>query len=640
VGRLLCVLGICLAGGVTLSPLSRAQAASWQFAPVSAPPPSAGGSPGPNPVPLGQVGQLSFWAPNRGLLITGGTEGVNNAPSGGVVPAGVWAYNGADWHELSSVCGGAYGRIAWAGPDDFWTISDQRPGQAVGGTEPPLFSLSLCHFLDGQVVASYAMPLEEPDSYLPMDAAACESADDCWFAGQDDASGHAFELHWDGTNLTETDEPEDHAIDDMVNYQGQIVESVRFGFQFDAQTGGDVASDGFLPSENPAHPAVLHQIEGSQVLDEYTFGEGRVLPYYGANVAPFALEGLALSSDGSGMGAGATQLWAAADPEPNVSPPASLTILHRTTAGWSEVTPAIPGAKAPSCATGPALSDVGDDASPGSPIGAVVDDNLASNLLAVGTGDGAIAAMPGSGEAWLALPDSGTKTLANPSGDEPSVALIDSSGCVQQVDNPEDPGSVSDAATDAAYPGVLSQAFTQAAGQSSPPGDSGPITCPADNDCWMADSNGWLYHYTDGTQYPVDTDPNFAGIITVRPADAATVTVFGDVPPPDDSGTATTYVPPTGAPRTVVTHRKGPVVKLTHVKAKVLHRTELVLTFQLNIRARIQIIAERHGKVVGKSPRRVLAAGRRTLTLKLDPKRWPNHLKVNASPVTRKTKAK
>ena len=619
--RLLLMLGVCMAAALALSPLARAQTASWQFAPVAPPVPATGTAPGPNPVPLGQIGQISFWTPTRGLLITGGTEGVNNAPSGGVVPAGVWAYNGADWHELSSVCGGAYGRIAWAGPEEFWTISDQRPGQAIAGTEPDLRSLTLCHFDNGQVVASYALPLEEPSSYQPMDAAACESPDDCWFGGQDGADGHAFELHWDGANVTELDEPEDHAIDDMVNYQGQIDESVRFA-----------PTDAWLPTESTTHPAVLHEIEGTQVLDEFTFGQGRVLPYYGPNVAPDALEGFALSTDGGAMGAGATQLWAAADPEANVSTPASVTVLRHTNAGWTQVTPALPG-MTPSCPSGPALSD------PSTPIGDVTDDSLASSLDTQGTANGAIAAMPGTNEAWISLVDSVPRTVANPNGVEPSVTLIDANGCVQALDNPDDqdPGSP-DPTTDSTYSTVFTKSFLQSGGQSSPPGATGPIVCPAHNDCWMADSEGWLYQYTDGTQYPVDGDPNFAGIITVRPADGATVTVFGDVPPPDDSGTGQTFQAPTGTPRTVVTHTRGVTVKLTHVKAKVLHRTELVLTFNLNTRASIQIIAERHGKVVGRSRRRVLAAGRRTLTLKLNPKRWPNHLKVKAAAVKKSTK--
>ena len=94
--------------------------ASWQFAPAEAPPPPPGAEPSPFPTALGDVGDIAFWAPNRGLLITAGNA---------FVPAGLYAYDGVSWHQLSNVCGASDGRVAWAGPDEFWTISDQRPGQ-------------------------------------------------------------------------------------------------------------------------------------------------------------------------------------------------------------------------------------------------------------------------------------------------------------------------------------------------------------------------------------------------------------------------------------------------------------------------------------------------------------------------------
>ncbi len=71
-------------------------AASWQFAPVNPPPPPPG-TPEPEhtyPVPLGQIGDIYFWAPNRGLLITGGTGSSCAASSGASVPCGLYAYNG------------------------------------------------------------------------------------------------------------------------------------------------------------------------------------------------------------------------------------------------------------------------------------------------------------------------------------------------------------------------------------------------------------------------------------------------------------------------------------------------------------------------------------------------------------------
>ncbi len=112
-------------------------AASWVSAPAMPPTPSSGPA-SPYPVPIGYVGDIEFWHPNRGLLITAGN---------GVVPEGLYAYDGVTWHQLSTVCGGTDGRIAWAGPDDFWTIADQRPGQVLpNGGVGALQDVSLCHF--------------------------------------------------------------------------------------------------------------------------------------------------------------------------------------------------------------------------------------------------------------------------------------------------------------------------------------------------------------------------------------------------------------------------------------------------------------------------------------------------------------
>ena len=38
------------------------------------------------------MGDIEFWAPNRGLLITAG-----DPPT---VPPGIWVYNGAGWHVV------------------------------------------------------------------------------------------------------------------------------------------------------------------------------------------------------------------------------------------------------------------------------------------------------------------------------------------------------------------------------------------------------------------------------------------------------------------------------------------------------------------------------------------------------------
>src|SRR4029077_9133866 len=86
------------------------------------------------PTTIGEIGDIEFWAPNRGMLITAGNEGI---------AAGLFAYDGTGWYRYSTVCGGHEGRIAYAGPNDFWTISDQQAGQETGAAPPR--HISLCH---------------------------------------------------------------------------------------------------------------------------------------------------------------------------------------------------------------------------------------------------------------------------------------------------------------------------------------------------------------------------------------------------------------------------------------------------------------------------------------------------------------
>ncbi|HEY0279069.1 MAG TPA: hypothetical protein VGC32_12450 [Solirubrobacterales bacterium] len=149
------------------------------------------------PVPLGQIGGMAFWSPNKGVLITAGNSGM---------PAGVYAYDGSGWYLYSTVCGGLEGDIAISGPDEFWTISEygeaQEGIQSDGARER---SRTLCHFANGEVVKSYAEPAVT-GFYLPMSTAACEEPADCWFAGEafpdTDPNEDPFHLHWDGNSVT------------------------------------------------------------------------------------------------------------------------------------------------------------------------------------------------------------------------------------------------------------------------------------------------------------------------------------------------------------------------------------------------------------------------------------------------------
>jgi hypothetical protein len=584
-------------------PAYAADPATWRFAPAVAPPAPSGQPPAPYPVPVGQVGDISFWAPNRGLLITGGTEG---RWRGSVAP-GLYAYNGVEWHQLSTVCGGADGRIAWAGPDEFWTISDQREGQLLSGSDTgsgQFQSLSLCHFLNGQVVGSYALPLEQPNSYLPMDAAACYGPSDCWFGGEDGTAG-AFHLHWDGSTVSEVYEPEDHAIMSMINFNGQIYESVIIR-----------SSDRFLPAENASHPAVVHAIApaGStqpQFSDQPLFTSPlqppvQRLPLYGENVLPQALRGFSLASEADGLGESAT-LWAAADPVNNGeltqgTKPAHVTVLRYSGGAWSQLLPNA-GGDPPPLET---EKLVGASAIQGEEVSGANE---------------TIAPEPGGEDAWLSL-------------EGPTVALLTAHGAIAEIDrlpNPEEPIGAH--------------------------GNAGPIVCPASHDCWMATNegsdaitqegavSGWLFHLTAGAQYEQgpqfekDTDPNFNKLITERPPDEGVPVVYPDLPPVDDSlanqqfSAATQSGAPLQTPAPVSKTTTGPRKALiAHVHSKLVNRRKLILSFTLTARARVQLIARRKKAIVARSRAESLSAGKHQLSLLLNPLRWPTGFQFKATP--------
>src|SRR4029077_12295263 len=263
------------------------------------------------PIGLGKIEEIEFWAPNRGVLITAG-----NPPT---IPAGVWAYNGQEWHQLSTVCGATDGRIAWAGPDEFWTISDGRRGQANNeqGGLPPLTDNTLCHFSNGQVVGSYASLAFRADSYQPMHAAGCLGPSDCWFAGDPLPEGQvgAFHLHWDGASLTEQPNPQGHSVWDMRVFNERIYESVRLS-----------PTDLLSEEESVFQPSDLHLIRplaaGQSPFLSLTPG----VPVYAEGEFPQALDFLHLS-------ASEDTLWGAANPveqPPEGSAPGEVTIVRQS----------------------------------------------------------------------------------------------------------------------------------------------------------------------------------------------------------------------------------------------------------------------------------------------------------------------
>ena len=584
---LLATLALAALGWAPLAAGAEAEGAAWQFAPASAPPAPAGAPAVDYPVPLGQVGQISFWAPNRGLLITGGGGSSCAASASATVPCGLYAYNGRIWHQLSTVCGGANGRIAWAGPDEFWTISDQRPGQLVT-TGAEYGNISLCHFLNGQVVASYAMPLDQPGSYLPMDSAVCLSPDDCWFGGElgQPPNHGAFHLHWNGENVTVVYSPADHAISSMaLAGAGALYESVQLA------PGDDY---GF---EDVEHPYVLHQIDppGSSI-DFHdvlipnaacaTLEFCAPLPEYGIDeetdpVAPETLSGFLLSSDytPSGSNSQPTQMWALAD--------------------WD-------GLAAQSSSEGNAH-----------PIALRLSEGLWSQVVG---GEGPGGAEPGGAEPFAA--NEQFQDLAAEPGSPAAWVTIHSTDGEAHVDRLTAEGKLS-----------AQEVLGEAQGVGAR-GNAGAIACPAPQECWLATSQGWLFHYTDGSTLPEDTDPNFAGVIAYRPPDEGVPQLPPNEPPPDDSLANQLPPPPPTVPAPTVqapTLAHKPLV--TDVHSHLVDRYTLELSFKLTVKAHVQLLA-RHGKrSVAQTGRETLRAGRHTLDLRLNPHLWPNKLDLKATPL-------
>ncbi len=548
------------------APAASGAEATWQLEQPPPPPPLEPGVQGSGiPVGLGGVGDIEFLAPNRGLLITAGNPpGVANA----TIPAGVWTYNGAEWHELSNKCGATDGRIAWAGPDEFWTVSDGRPGQSANklGQLPPLEDNTLCHFAGGQIVGSYASPAFEASSYLPMHGAGCIDPSDCWFAGEALAEPlpvGAFQLHWNGSSLTA--EPylqAGHAVQDMRLFEGRLYESVRL-------SSADRQLD---PNPEAQTPFQLHVINPEGFTPAFEAEGG--LPLYAEGEFPGALDFLHLAADSDA--AGEQTLWAAAGPQRNPPPeslPATVTVVRYSSSEgrWAPV--------------------IGPDAPAQEPPA------LAADAVQ------AIAGEPGSEDAWLALDT--TTDAAHPS---PTAETV-----VQRV----------------AADGTLLK--TDELGKK---GAAAKIACPAAEECWLATTQGWLFHLSDrppGSPTPegVNDDPAFQSLITYRPPDQGLPQIVPDAPPVDDSGLGEEAPNYGGTFAEVVAPKAKQLIQvplLSRLHSRLTHGTTLVVSFHLAVKARVRLVAERAKKTVASTSTRTLSAGTRSLTLKLNPREWPTKL--------------
>ncbi len=523
------------------------------------------------PVGLGKVGDIEFEAPNRGLLITAGVP-----PT---IAPGVWAYNGVEWHLLATVCGASDGRIAWAGPEEFWTVSNGRAGQSSGGIieqQVPLEDNTLCHFASGQVVGSYAHPAFEADSYQAMHAAACLGPADCWFAGDPlpEPQLGAFHLHWNGASLEAEPYPgEGHAVEDMRALEGRIYESVR------------VAKEDRVASEQPRAP-VLHRINpiGVPPTFEAEDEEGRGLPLYGSSELARGLDFLHLSADEGRLWAAAGRKYA--EPIEEEHEAGQVTVATREGGSWTQLI----GAQ--------------------HPLGAILPEAEEDQLLGGEARKAevtALAAEPRTASAWVAL----SKPEAQASSSRAVLVRVSSEGQVLEE-----------------------QTLPSNSEEEEGIGPKGPATkliCPEAGDCWMVTAQGWLFHLApEGERtLPRDTDPNFNGPpITFRPPDQGLPQQPPDAPPPDTSGLSEESAIPSGS----IAENKAAESKVTLPLLSAVHSrlrgSVLELRFHLSARARVRVIALRKHATVASTPARTFNPGARKLLLRLNPHRWPTKIKL------------
>lgn len=502
---------------------------------------------------LGEIGDIEFWAPNRGVLITAGNGGV---------PAGIFAYDGSGWYRYSTVCGGHQGRIAWAGPDEFWTISDQPVGQGTG--KAPAQSVSLCHFKGGQVVASYAEPVGVASSYLPMDAAACAGPSNCWFGGErlpGLVNEGAFHLHWDGASLSAIpsltqNQPQiadpGRSVKGLAFYGGVLFESVQV-------QGDDVAV------EPEATPSLLHRIDPGQP-SPFQPAELQAPIDFGPQGNPALLQGFQLNAgDGSA-------LWAVSGASEE---PGQVTVLRKQGAA--------PFAQVP-------LVDPADVFAPGDAV----------------TG---LAPEPGTDSAWVAFRGETEIELPYPA----QLSRIHADGTVDPELRLPAPGE-----------GLSFH------------GTAGPVACPATEQCWMGTEHGWLFHL--GPDLAQDTDPAMHALITFRPPDNSLPFVPPIELPDDDSGASSPFEYRPAEEAELSSAKSPPRAKPVYsgLHQRVIGKRVLELTFVLNQKAQVRLIAKRKRSVVAKTPRYTMSTGHQSLRLRLDPKHWPTKLDLQVHPLAKK----
>jgi len=638
----LCVPGVAVAAGP-----------QWQLEQL---PPPAGAL---YKVPVGAPGDLRFIAPNRGLLATSGNA---------IVPAGLLYWNGANWSQLATVCGGTSEttRIAVAGPNEFWTVSSpSRPRVGDG--------ISLCHFKNGEVIGSYGKQPQDSDPYWRMNAAACSSANDCWFGGiaaADPTGGRqgAFRIHWDGKALTTVYGPQGRAIADMVAVKGTAC-PVTVTDQWTGPSGWGVlvasvpkglgAAAGISSASKDATDAGAASVV---VVDADRHHAKPVKSWL--VVAKYANRKLALAARPRFTALHPEALVvqiAAIDPKVAVQGPDYLSRVYESVLAGSA-----PGSQGTAVNrypeprqvllnfTDPMQGSFAADPFQPDNLGAVPDETL--DMLAMDT-DGTNTWATGSGAASGPLAPAGgmysrkpiiTFSKTGPDCTFAGFKQVPTADSFKSDERLVDIASVP--GTDTAWVAVQPyadrasrNAYAQVARVDGATGEivrmqvpadgvghgaAAKVACTAANDCWLVTTVGWIYHWTDGVAPTVDTESAYQTAITFRPNESA-AQFIPDTPPADDSNLfAPPVLKPVPKPR-VKTKRVKLKPLMTAVKSNVRGMT-LTISFTLQRKARVGLIAKNGRTVVARTPNAMLRPGRHSLSLALRRDRWPTGLAFSA----------
>ena len=240
----------------------------------------------------GRIGDIEFWAPNRGLLITAG--------NGSTIPPGRVGLQRRSAgtssrrlrrHRRAHRLGGP-GRILdrlrrapRAGRESAENGNRRRWKTTRSATSPAARSS-----------APTRTPAFQADSYQAMHAAGCFDPDDCWFAGDPlpEPQLGAFQLHWNGSSLDSRTVPA----------KGMRSRTCACSTGASTRACASAAADQRrTPPELPEPAASCTAIKPNR-HPAPTFERGRPeCPLYGAEELPEALDSLHLGADAKRCGA-------------------------------------------------------------------------------------------------------------------------------------------------------------------------------------------------------------------------------------------------------------------------------------------------------------------------------------------------